>query len=210
MARRVLVPMLFVVACCGGCYHRQLLPPTTICVQDQDGRPVSGLRGSWSGYASEDEVHDGPFAFESDGCARIPRYNLWTTPLNLVGAAIKSVSPHEGGLRSAISDIEISLPDGYEVDEAESGLTRDGRGVSGGGISWEGRDDMSLYLAYGSQPLTESEPSGASQYPTVPKPPDKFVIRLWKPGNLPALQVRLILQAKATQPARPGGAGGVR
>ena len=211
MARRVLGPMLLLIACCGGCYYRQLLPATTICVHDQQGRPVAGMRGSWSGYASEDEVIDKPFTFDPDGCARIPRYNMWTTALNLVAAVIKGLSPHEPGLRPTTSDVTLTLPDGYEVDEAASGLKRNDLRVSGGGISWEGRDDMDFSLSVREAPFFIRNGKRVPAFPGTPKPPDEFVITLWKPERQPEVRVRLILQPKSatlptTRPSTPSGA----
>jgi hypothetical protein len=207
MARSFLGPMLLGLACCGGCYYRQLLPEMTICLRDQEGQPIVGSSGSWSGYASEDEVHDRPFEFGPDGCARIPRYRMWTTPLHLIAAAIKGLSPHEAGLRSTFTEVTFTFPTGYDVDEAASGLMPHVPKRSFG-ISWDGPDQMSYHLDWGF--LYDPGQGG-------PEPPGSvFVIRVLDPGRRPALQVRLILKprpnatAKPRQDARPGGVGRVR
>src|SRR5436190_10613033 len=105
-ARRIAAPLLLLF-CCGGCYYHQMLPETTICAQDPQGRPVAGLSGKWHGYANEGQVPDRPFEFGPDGCAHIARYNMWTSPLNFVGGLLSGLLPHSGGfgLRGPVSDV---------------------------------------------------------------------------------------------------------
>jgi len=151
----------------------------TICVRDQQDRPVAGLSGKWSGYATEGVVWKQPFAFDPEGCVRIERYDLHTNVFSLGGAALKGVFPHQSGLVSTTADVHVSLPDGYEVDEAASGLKRHNNLVSDTGIFWEDPVDMMFYVVYGYEAFYE-DPGGKRimLYPGRPKPPDEFVISL--------------------------------
>lgn len=156
-------------AAAGGCYRTQLLPPTTLRVADETGRPPPGLYGSVDLASLEEHVWDERIEFDDAGRAELPEHHVDRTFVWRVFAVLASAWPHQGAPAAPVADVSIAMPPGYEVDPGASGLVE--------------ADGKSSYILG-----AWTHPDGSSVYVSKPRPPSPWGVRKFPNG---ALTIRL-------------------
>jgi len=105
------------------CYRATMIPPTTIHVTDENGKPIAGFTGMWKSSTNE-AFHEEQFIFDKNAHAQVGPYYADGNVLKLSGKfLLGAVFVHADGLQTPIVEFNIVASPGYKLDRVGSHLT---------------------------------------------------------------------------------------